>query len=518
VPDTGYHFTDWSDGITTTRRTDENVTDDVTVTANFTINTYTLTYTAGAHGTISGTSSQTVNYGGEGTVVTAVPDTGYHFTDWSDGVLTADRIDENISEDVEVTANFAINTYTLIYSAGAHGSITGTTPQTVNYGEAGTEVTAVPDEGYYFEDWSDDSTQNPRIDENVTSDLEVIANFLDYTVISDIRVRNIAPETSTIVWTTNHPATSLVRYGLTSDYGNEESSTELVSRHSVTLTGLTPGTVYHYSVTSTGNTETTSTDATFSTKIPAPTIVFPATNTAIPTQKPTITGLSLSQSRVTIVIDGQELATVTTTIGRGGTGDFHYHVSTPLTYGWHILVARAVNQDGFSSADSQSVRFMVDPPFITPTLEPPIVLDEKNPTIRIIGLAAENSIIHVYLDDAEVEKFTLGTHPSGTASFWRDIDSFSAGEHTIFLQAENQKGKLSNPTPTYSFKIVQSWQRQLLQPSATSRYIVQVGDNLWKISRLLYGSGSLWKKILAVNTIINATTKLLQPGWILNIP
>ena len=47
-------------------RTDTNVTANVSVTANFAINTYTLTYTAGANGTITGTSPQTVNYGADG--------------------------------------------------------------------------------------------------------------------------------------------------------------------------------------------------------------------------------------------------------------------------------------------------------------------------------------------------------------------------------------------------------------------------------------------------------------------
>ena len=37
-----------------------------------------------------------------------------------------------------VTANFAINTYTLTYTAGANGTITGTSPQTVNHGASGT--------------------------------------------------------------------------------------------------------------------------------------------------------------------------------------------------------------------------------------------------------------------------------------------------------------------------------------------------------------------------------------------
>ena len=81
VPDTGYHFVNWSDGSTDNPRTDTNVTADVNVTANFAINTYTLTYTAGANGSITGSAPQTVNYGADGTAVTAVPDTGYHFVE-----------------------------------------------------------------------------------------------------------------------------------------------------------------------------------------------------------------------------------------------------------------------------------------------------------------------------------------------------------------------------------------------------------------------------------------------------
>src|SRR5207253_3349619 len=68
-------------------------------------------------------------------------------------------------------------THTLTYTAGANGSISGTSPQTVNYGADGSPVTAVPDTGYHFVNWSDSSTQNPRTDTNVTGDISVTANF-----------------------------------------------------------------------------------------------------------------------------------------------------------------------------------------------------------------------------------------------------------------------------------------------------------------------------------------------------
>jgi len=142
--------------------------------------TYTLTYTAGANGTISGSSPQTVNSGADGTAVTAVADSGYHFTSWSDGVLTAGRTDTNVLANVSVTANFeidALTTYTLTYAAGAHGSITGSSPQTVNSGADGTAITAVPDTGYVFSSWSDASTANPRTDTNVLGNISVTASF-----------------------------------------------------------------------------------------------------------------------------------------------------------------------------------------------------------------------------------------------------------------------------------------------------------------------------------------------------
>ncbi len=206
VPNTGYHFVDWTDGVTTASRTDTNVMMDINVTANFAINTYTLTYTAGANGTITGTSPQTVNFGGSGTAVTAVPNTGYHFVDWTDGVTTASRTDTNVMMNISVTANFAINTYTLTYTAGANGTITGTSPQTVNFGGSGTAVTAVPNTGYHFVDWSDGVTTASRTDTNVMMDISVTANFAINTyqlsVVAGTGGTITAPATSPV--TVNH--------------------------------------------------------------------------------------------------------------------------------------------------------------------------------------------------------------------------------------------------------------------------------------------------------------------------
>ncbi len=53
-------------------------------------------------------------------------------------MLTASRTDTNVTADLTVTASFAINTYTLTYTAGTNGTITGTSPQTVDSWRGGT--------------------------------------------------------------------------------------------------------------------------------------------------------------------------------------------------------------------------------------------------------------------------------------------------------------------------------------------------------------------------------------------
>lgn len=155
----------------------DTVTSATTLYARWQIIVYTLSYSAGANGSIIGATSQSVNYGGSGTAVTAVASSGYHFVSWSDGVTTATRTDTNITVALSVTASFAIDTYSLTYSAGANGSISGATSQTVNHGGNATAVTAVPNPGYHFVSWSDGVTTAARTDLNLTSNLNVSASF-----------------------------------------------------------------------------------------------------------------------------------------------------------------------------------------------------------------------------------------------------------------------------------------------------------------------------------------------------
>lgn len=76
------------------------------------------------------------------------------------------------------TLSVAWDTFTLIYTSGPNGTISGSASQVVNYGDSGSPVTAVANSGYAFTNWSDGLTSNPRTDANVTSNLAVAANFV----------------------------------------------------------------------------------------------------------------------------------------------------------------------------------------------------------------------------------------------------------------------------------------------------------------------------------------------------
>jgi hypothetical protein len=204
VPNSGYTFSKWSDGKTSASRTDTNVQRDITVTAKFVAQTYyyTLKYIAGTGGTISGSTTQTVEKGKSGSQVTAVPNSGYTFSKWSDGKTSASRTDTNVQNDITVTAEFVAQTYyyTLKYIAGTGGTISGSTTQEVEKGKSGSQVTAVPSTGYRFSKWSDGKTSASRTDTNVQGDITVTAEFVvqTYTVTYDANGGTCIPSSRTV--------------------------------------------------------------------------------------------------------------------------------------------------------------------------------------------------------------------------------------------------------------------------------------------------------------------------------
>ncbi|MEI6421895.1 MAG: FG-GAP-like repeat-containing protein, partial [Lentisphaerota bacterium] len=210
-PNTNYTFSGWTGDYVGTENplTITNVSKDMTVTANFALKTYTVSFAPGtAGGSISGNATQTIQHGGSCTAVTAVADTGYHFVNWNgDYSGTSNPLTiSNVTVNKTITANFAINQYTLTYNAGTGGTLTGLTPQTINHGASGTAVTAVANTGYNFSGWSDGVGMASRTDTNVTANKTVTANFAinTYTVTFDLVGKGTRSGGGALSQTINH--------------------------------------------------------------------------------------------------------------------------------------------------------------------------------------------------------------------------------------------------------------------------------------------------------------------------
>lgn len=147
---------------------------------------YTVTFTAGANGTISGTTPQTVSSGGTCTPVTALPATGFYFVNWTGTGFTTSRQNpltvSNVTSDLTIIANFAAipaGHFIVSFVAGTNGEISGTPSQLVVSGGNTTPVTAVPNNGYQFSSWTGDhsGTENPLTITNVTANMTITASF-----------------------------------------------------------------------------------------------------------------------------------------------------------------------------------------------------------------------------------------------------------------------------------------------------------------------------------------------------
>ena len=177
IPNEGYKFVKWSDGLRTATRTDRAIKANINVIAQFEKLTYTVNYRTDGSGIVQGKFKQVIAYGEDAAMITAIPNEGYKFVKWSDGLRTATRMDKDIGADINVTAQFEKITYNVIYVIHGNGRLQGESEQTVKYGENATTVIAIPDEDSEFVGWSDDVKSPQRTDGNVNTNITVAAKF-----------------------------------------------------------------------------------------------------------------------------------------------------------------------------------------------------------------------------------------------------------------------------------------------------------------------------------------------------
>jgi len=148
VPDANSQFASWTGDYVGSDNplTITNVTADMTITASFLVDTYTVTFAAGPQGSLQGDSPQTVDYGANCTAVTAVPTSVADFTGWTGDYVGDDNplTIANVAANMTITATFGNRTHTVTFVAGELGSVQGAVLQEVDYLANCTAVIACP--------------------------------------------------------------------------------------------------------------------------------------------------------------------------------------------------------------------------------------------------------------------------------------------------------------------------------------------------------------------------------------
>ena len=191
TPKTAYNFEGWYNGTTKVSSNASYtfaVTANISLTAKFTIKTFTTT-TANSTGGTASVNKSSVEYGGSA-IWTATPSTGYNFSKWSNGSTINPMTVSRITANTHITPVFVLKSYTVTWNPNGgtvdptsttktHGSTLGTLPTPTRAADA--QYT------YTFKGWFTAATGGTQVSastivtKNVTYYAQWIANIRSYT-------------------------------------------------------------------------------------------------------------------------------------------------------------------------------------------------------------------------------------------------------------------------------------------------------------------------------------------------
>jgi len=211
IPNYGYHFVQWNDGITDNPRT-VTIERDSSFDAQFAVNGYSITVMSSdtTAGMVMGSGNY--NYLDTMTMSATVIAPHYEFVGWSDGVMDNPR-SITVTRDSSFTAMFALVNYTINARSNDPdaGTVTGsgvyTYPQQVT-------LEATANEGYFFGGWNDGNVDNPRTI-TVDASREFVAWFYEKPTLCMVSVEN---DRNVVSWAKSDTVTQyrIYREGTTS--------------------------------------------------------------------------------------------------------------------------------------------------------------------------------------------------------------------------------------------------------------------------------------------------------------
>ncbi|HBC77522.1 MAG TPA: hypothetical protein DCZ51_02765 [Bacteroidales bacterium] len=160
-----------------------NIRSDHTVSASFVPITFTITSGSKSGGSITPSGTSTLNYGSD-LVCLITPDTGFHIDDViidnkSVGPVTSYTFNR-ITHNHEISASFAVNTYTVSVEGNSGGSVNPSGNTVVNYG-ADLSCSFAPDYGFRISDIKVNNVSQGPVSSfklsNITADQNISVTF-----------------------------------------------------------------------------------------------------------------------------------------------------------------------------------------------------------------------------------------------------------------------------------------------------------------------------------------------------
>jgi len=290
---------------------------------------------------------------------------------------------------------------------------------------------------YYFATTAYDSSGNESAFSNEVSKTISASSDVTAPIISNVTTSSISGTSATISWSTNEVSSSQAEFGTSTSYGSSTTiDNTLVTSHTVTVSGLTSWTTYHFRVKSqdgSGNL-TVSSDFTFTTIAPP--------DTTLPTGTILINGNATYTSSASV--------TLTLSCSDGGTGCSQMQFSNDGTT-WSTLESFAATKSwtlsGGQGSKTVYARYRDSAGNTSTNYTDTISLDSAAPVLSSIGTSglSNNSVTitwtTVEVSTSQVEYGTTTTYGSSSPLYNNSVTSHSVTLNNL------------SATTTYHFRV-----------------------------------------------------------------